>query len=478
VARNALDKYLGFAQLAAGNQAGGRETALSDSTARFAGACEPFYCEQEVLLLGGFPGHFQRGLVIPVYRESAAVLERCCSFAEQQGACLLILVINQPDSVADHNGDSDSDQHWAKAFLASPQLNQQAPEWQSDNGLLQLHTLANNSGLLLVDRCLHGQPLPIKQGVGLARKIGADLLCALIARQQVASPWIANSDADAQLPANYFAALEQLPQPDKLSAVVFPYQHIFVDNTAQLPTLLYEFSLFYYVAGLRFAGSAYAYHTLGSTLCCHYQHYAMVRGFPKRAAAEDFYLLNKLAKTGKVHSLTEPLIELQARQSDRVPFGTGPAVISLAAQEQPLAMAMYHPASFVYLRCMLALLARLAEREQAIADAVEQLQTEQPAQIDSALLLSIAEQLGLAEAVVHCHRHGGTAAIRLQQLQHWFDGFKSLKFIHQLRDQRLGTVPFVDWLTTAGASEFDPRQELGALLARIEALAKQQTHSK
>jgi hypothetical protein len=463
VPRSALDKYLGLASLPAGDQASYTEP----------GACEPFYCEQEVLSLSGFPGHFRRGLVIPVYRESPAVLKRCCGFAEQQGGCLLILVINQPDRVADHNPHNDPDKHWAKAFLANPQLSQQAASWQSDNGLLRLHLLTNNSGLLLVDRCLQGPPLPLKQGVGLARKIGADLLCALIARQHVASPWIANSDADAELPSDYFAALEQLQQPEQTSAVVFPYRHVFVDNTAPLPTLLYEFSLFYYVAGLRFAGSPYAYHTLGSTLCCHYQHYAKVRGFPKRAAAEDFYLLNKLAKTGRIHSLNKPLIELQARQSDRVPFGTGPAVISLTAQQQPLAMAMYHPSSFVYLRFMLGLLAQLAEREQAIGDAAQQLQAEQATAIDIELLLKIAEQMGLAQAVQHCHRHGRTATIRLQQLQHWFDGFKTLKFIHHLRDQHLGTVRFVDWLAGAEAAAaetaFDPRQDLTVLLARIKA---------
>ena len=60
--------------------------------------------------------------------------------------------------------------------------------------------------------------------------------------------------------------------------------------------------------GLGFAGSPYAYHSVGSTLAVRAEAYAIVRGVPKRAAGEDFYLLDKLAKVTPIRVLTgEPV---------------------------------------------------------------------------------------------------------------------------------------------------------------------------
>ena len=82
----------------------------------------------------------------------------------------------------------------------------------------------------------------------------------------------------------------------------------------------------FYVQALAVNGSAYAYPTLGSTISVHAQSYARVRGYPKRNAGEDFYLLNKLNKLHPVQVLQQPVIEVQARLSSRVTFGTGPAL--------------------------------------------------------------------------------------------------------------------------------------------------------
>ena len=62
----------------------------------------------------------------------------------------------------------------------------------------------------------------------------------------------------------------------------------------------------YYVAGLAMAGSRYAHHSLGSTIAVHAKTYAAVRGYPKRSAGEDFYLLNKICKLAPVERLAGP----------------------------------------------------------------------------------------------------------------------------------------------------------------------------
>jgi len=382
--------------------------------------------EPESADLTNFPGGFSRALVIPAYRESTNILCRLSELCQQHQGTLVILVLNRPDN-------DTSAPLWREAFTTL--LAPLPILWSAASSPLSLYPLPRQGSLLLVDRCR--TPIPAAAGVGMARKIGNDILCQLIHQGKVQSPWMANTDADARLPADYFGALDLADSGD--AARLYPFRHIFVDNCPKLPTLLYEYSLHYYVAGLSWAGSAYAYHTIGSTLAVNYRHYCQVRGFPKRPAAEDFYLLNKLRKTGPIRSLTAPLIELEARHSSRVPFGTGPAVNAIAGLDDSLQWPLYHPDSFAYLRSFLQLLQLLAAQPISVAQACEQLQ---PAPLSAVLLCQLAEVLKLDRALSHCYRVGDSADKRLRQLQDWFDGFKTLKFVHLLRDKSLGTVNF------------------------------------
>lgn len=411
---------------------------------------ETAYSEIEGTVLADFPAGLQRGLVIPAYRESLPKLLSLCEFCAQHPGTLLVLVLNRPATTV-----QAEDTYWAQALLNHPLLSE--PYWQNNTHHLSAYRLGNKnslaaSSLLVADRCVSGPPLDADQGVGLARKIGSDILCHLIADGKLLSPWIWQSDADATLPDSYFIALEKVDTTaTKTAAAIYPFFHQInkADGNTALATLLYEFSLHYYVAGLRWAASPYAYHTLGSTLAIHYQHYAQVRGFPKRAGAEDFYILNKLAKTGSIVSLTAPFIELQARQSNRVPFGTGPAVTKLAASENPIAMPLYHPSCFAYLQLMLRLIESLAtDGSHSIAQQLEQLfaKAQDATTLDENLLRQAANSIGLEKAWHHCHQHGSTQAARQQHLQHWFDGFKTLKFIHRIRDSLpRGTIRYSEW---------------------------------
>jgi len=401
------------------------------------------YAEPECQQLDGFPAAFLQGLVIPIYREDVAVVDRFREFAGTYPRTLLIVVINQPEN--------DLYKVWYQAIfdklsLEAPVTNNPQPVsiyWRSESKQLTLYSVANESSLLVIDRCTAGRRIPEKQGVGLARKIGNDVLCTLIHKKQVLSPWMSNTDADVELPPGYFEATQSAP--DSTAALIYPFQHTFVDHTPHLPTLLYEFSLHYYVAGLNWAGSANAYHTIGSLISVNYRHYCQVRGFPKRSAAEDFYLLNKLVKTGKVISLKKPIIDIHARESNRVPFGTGPAVIKINAQDDPYAMRIYHPDSFVYLYYFLKLLAALAEQPSTIQDCCTALAIEPQHGIDRQLLLTFSSAVQLDQVVRHANEHGNNSTTRLKHLNGWFDGFKTLKLIHFCRDKELGTISFRDW---------------------------------
>jgi hypothetical protein len=230
----------------------------------------------------------------------------------------------------------------------------------------------------------------------------------------------------------------------------------------------YELRLHHYVFGLAWAGSPYAFHTLGSCISIHAQHYAQVGGFPRRNGAEDFYLLNKLAKTGDIHSLQGACLRLQARPSDRVPFGTGPAIREILQDIDPDSRALYyHPDTFVALRALLQSIAALREGSlERLTTLLEERGCDR--QLAAAATAALVAA-GLPGAVEHCRRHGATDEDFERHFQQWFDGFRTLKFLHALRDngypelalRELAGVCPTFWPAPAG----DPAQPLAWLRA-------------
>jgi hypothetical protein len=352
---------------------------------------------------------FEQVLVVPAYRESSQRAAMLARLAASVPRLLVILVINQPDS---DTSDANRPIHtWLEGLGGRRAL---------DDGA-SLYPLPRDGGLLAIERA---QPLPARRGVGLARKIGCDVALAWQRNGQVRSPWIHCGDADALQPAARFTAVNDL---DDAAAACFPFHHLPPDDVV-LPMTLYELKLHYYVLGLRFAGSGYAYHSLSSCLSVTGEAYAAVRGFPRRAAAEDFYLLNKLAKVGPVATPTDPVIILSGRRSDRVPFGTGAAVTTLAtAGVAADAQLFYHPASFRALRTLLATLDPLWLADNPLV-ALEEALTGHG---DAAGRL---QDMGLGQALQHARDHAGDAATFKRHLLGWFDGFRTLKFIHAMRE--------------------------------------------
>ncbi len=364
------------------------------------------HAEPESALLDTLPGQWQHAVVTPAYREQPNFLSNH-SFAQQ----LLIVVLNRPDT--------NPETAWAKTLIESLS----PPIWRHKN--LSLHPGSQISAkpqgdVLLVDRCLKGPPLPAKQGVGLARKIGCDIACTLFHRRQLTQPWIGSSDADAKLPPNYPTALDQLP-PDA-SAAVFPFTHT-ADATTEPAIRAYELHMLHYVAGLRFAGSAYAFPTIGSSMAIHLPSYAQVHGFPKRSGGEDFYLLDKLAKHNGVLHCGNPTITLESRLSDRVPFGTGPALQKILASHKNLTT--YNPRSFQLLNEALATLARTAIDKNAEHHALPDINPQH--------LHTLWQQFGCNQAIQKAWQQHRCPTRRLRALLTWFDSFKTLKWIHAAR---------------------------------------------
>lgn len=337
-------------------------------------------------------GCFARSLVVPAFDEDpqciAVIADQCA-----RNDTLLILVVNAPDSAAQHELSR------TRRLLSTPFEN-----------------------AVVIDRVT--RPLPRRQGVGLARKIGTDLATRLIDSGHIQSPWIYQTDADARLPDNYFQPLDV---PADTGVLIFGYHHVTPDPELRVAIGLYERHMRRYVEGLERAGSPYAYPTLGSTLALHHVAYAKVRGYPKRNAAEDFHLLNKLAKISGVVQQPQIDIELQARLSTRVPFGTGPSLLkikALLAQEAPFTS--YNPQVFDALATVLQALRDFARNPAELT--LEDLHR-------NALL-----ELGWARVEDAFSQRYTQPATRLAAVFDWFDALKTLRFVNAM-SRRFPHVP-------------------------------------
>lgn len=362
--------------------------------------------------------------MIPVYDETEEAINKFLAFANSRSN-LLILVFNTPESASGHPPHLRTCRV-LKALLT--RLNARAVK-----DCCYLARVHDSLQLLLVDRCT--QLIPDKQGVGLARKIGADLALSLSYRQYLQTgdliPWIYSTDADVTLPQDYAClALSD----NAAAACVHPFEHRLVDGYERAMRQ-YEFSLHYYVDQLAQAGSPYAFHTIGSLLAFTPLAYAQVRGFPKRAGAEDFYLLNKLAKVGRIDSLAGPVLELAGRPSHRVPFGTGPAIIKINAQAaQDKAFQLYHPRIFTLLKVVLQSVSNI---ENCVAGAPFPL-FQSPDTIlktqEQRAVIKTLDKLGWQKQVNHVQQQS-TPEARRSAFHIWFDAFLTLRFVHELRDQ-------------------------------------------
>lgn len=373
------------------------------------------YAESTTGLTDRLNREWQQVICIPAYDEAELLPGLLARLAEESDL-LCILVCNSPDSAADSEAEqrtrqmaSDLRRQFSACLTLDPQ-----------SFLLTMNT--QGSHLLLLEH--YG--LPLKQGVGLARKLACDLACQLIANGKVKSQWIHNTDADVGLPEDYF----KIQANAAAAAAIYPFRHIpESDSNLELGLALYDYGLHYYVAGLKWAGSPYAFHTIGSTLLINHRYYAMARGFPKRSGAEDFYLLNKLAKMGSIQSLQCSPILLSGRASQRAPFGTGALVGKFSRSEAGIDNYLfYHPACFVALKDFLGRISELGNSthwQQLFGDE---------------LLCNCLEKLGLDAALDHARHHSSSPEVFQRHMHNWFDAFRTLKLIHLLRDKGLPSI--------------------------------------
>ncbi|CAM2067651.1 Glycosyl transferase family 2 [Sulfidibacter corallicola] len=208
-------------------------------------------------------------------------------------------------------------------------------------------------------------------GVGWARR---HLFRQVVAR--VGTDFIGVSlDADTHLEPNYLGEVVRAfaRHPNAVGLAAPFYHRLPQDPQQQLNLLRYELYIRYYQINLWRIGSPYAFVALGSAMAFCGWAYAAARGFPVRAAGEDFYLLQALRKIGPLIRWIDSRVYPASRPSERVPFGTGILVAEEDLGLQRRRFPFFAPSSFELLGRTYAMLPDFfrVHRELPIGDFLE-----------------------------------------------------------------------------------------------------------
>ncbi len=278
----------------------------------------------------------------------------------------------------------------------------------------------------LIDASSVGKELPQKTGgVGLARKIGMDFALTVFDYDAHGKRFLVCLDSDCTVEKNYLSAIYNSVNEENISAGYVRFEHPVDINPFSEAIILYEIFLRYYVLGLKFARSPYAFYTIGSTMISDYDAYISVEGMNKKKAAEDFYFMEKLAKRFNIIEIAETAVYPSPRSSWRVPFGTGKAVDKFLKSEKK-EFRLHSPKSFLVLKEWLSVFNKIG-----VMSANDLLNK---AELIHPELKNFLHRQKFEKIWTKILASSKTSAQLEKQKKLWFDGFTTLKLIHHLRD--------------------------------------------
>jgi glycosyltransferase involved in cell wall biosynthesis len=191
-----------------------------------------------------------------------------------------------------------------------------------------LEYLQNLKGIpiTVIDRSTKGKGWNGKNfGVGWARKVAMDAINQRAQKNDI----IVSIDADTIFHENYLQSLcDTLTGDPGATALAVPYYHPLTgDAITDRCILRYEIYMRYYAVNMWRIANPYRFTAIGSAMALPIWAYRTVGGITPHKSGEDFYFMQKLCKQGRILHWNEEYVYPAARFSDRVFFGTGPAMI-------------------------------------------------------------------------------------------------------------------------------------------------------
>ncbi|KQC09865.1 MAG: hypothetical protein APR62_13045 [Smithella sp. SDB] len=366
-------------------------------------------------------------VVIPAYAEKELLFFTLASIAKNSSSSLensfVLCVVNNKD---DSPSEDMENNFWTIECLDALITGKSLKKFSDEHKIYPLLCNIADSKLKLgyINAASKGFEMPRNTGgVGLARKIGMDMAVRLLERNSVSSGAILCLDADTLVSDRYLSVIKKY-FAEKTKTAIVAYEHQMPDNYEQRAAIVcYEIFLRYWILGLRYAQSPWAFHSIGSTISVSSEAYVAVRGMNRREAGEDFYFLNKLAKTGEINYIKETCVYPSARLSTRVPFGTGKSMQRFLSQiSKEEFYNLYDVRIFTILRDWLKLMkgSFILDENEILKKAGE----------IHALLEKFLRINDFAIIWQKIRRNSKDEKTLARQFNDWFDGFKTLKLIN------------------------------------------------
>jgi hypothetical protein len=169
-----------------------------------------------------------------------------------------------------------------------------------------------------------------------------------------------------------------------------------------------------------FTGFPNSIYTVGSCFAVKAGSYVAQGGMNRKKAGEDFYFLHKMAMLGETGEINSTTVYPSSRLSDRVPFGTGPALLKYCGGDNSIEYS-YPLEAFSILKTFFS----TVENYYTIGD---NLKTEDLSNDTSFIDFSYEAKLSeeIRELKVNC----GSYDIFQKRFFHLFSAFKILKWLN------------------------------------------------
>lgn len=354
-------------------------------------------------------------VVIPCYNETEVLLSLNSLYNCSKPGCEveIIVVVNHGEDVAEHIKRCNED------------TAQKVALWAKDHIKYPCHVI----------RAYDLKPK--KAGVGLARKIGMDEAVRRFETLNEKNGIIVCFDADCLCSTNYLEAIYKnyARNPETRSALVY-FEHLTGEDT--LPEIKstivsYEIHLRYYVRALEMANYPFAYHTVGSCITVTSETYQKYGGMNQRKAGEDFYFLHKIFPGGNISNITDTTVFPSPRISERVPFGTGKAIIDILKNPET-EYVTYNPKIFFDLKSLIDAVGKIWGNSD-----IGKIMRDMPESIANFL-----QQINFAGQIQKLKKNSSNEAQFKRAFYGWFNGFLVLKFVHFARDHYFPNVSIME----------------------------------
>ncbi len=275
-----------------------------------------------------------------------------------------------------------------------------------------------------------------KGGVGLARKLAMDEAARILNQDGI----IACLDADCIVERNYinevFKGFKQNPDFEAAS-IYFEHDLNGLSETTRTNIIHYELHLRYLVHAHRWCGHPFAYHTVGSSMAVKRNAYLIQGGMNTRSAGEDFYFLQKFIEINKLFEIKTTSVYPSARISDRVPFGTGRAMLEMKDRQEPL-----QTINFESFRSIKPLFESLPQLRQKIAqdEKADYVKLRNEIGLRDELIRYL-ESIHFLQTVTDIHKNTNSLSSFQKRFFRSFNAFRMIWFTHYMRDHFFPDVP-------------------------------------